>query len=70
MLIRPADQIGQPVRHAPRGKIVAFQFITYDQINWGGLGAAATLITLPPLVLTLFIQKYIIRGFTHGAVKE
>ncbi len=50
--------------------VAVFQFITYDQINWGGLGAAATLITLPPLVLTLFIQKYIIRGLTTGAVKE
>lgn len=50
--------------------VAVFQFISYDQINWGGLGAAATLITLPPLVLTLFIQKYIIRGLTSGAVKE
>lgn len=50
--------------------VAVFQFISYDQINWGGLGAAATLITLPPLVMTLFIQKYIIRGLTSGAVKE
>ena len=50
--------------------VAVFQFISYDQINWGGLAAAATVITLPPLVLTLFIQKYIIRGLTSGAVKE
>lgn len=50
--------------------VAVFQFISYDQINWGGLASAATLITLPPLVMTLFIQKYIIRGLTSGAVKE
>ena len=50
--------------------VAVFQFISYDQINWGGLAAAATVITLPPLILTLFIQKYIIRGLTSGAVKE
>lgn len=50
--------------------VAVFQFISYDQINWGGLASAATLITLPPLILTLFIQKYIIRGLTSGAVKE
>lgn len=50
--------------------VAVFQFISYDQINWGGLAAAATVITLPPLIMTLFIQKYIIRGLTSGAVKE
>ncbi|MBO8126960.1 MAG: carbohydrate ABC transporter permease [Firmicutes bacterium] len=56
----------------PRTKTVpvaVFNFISFEQINWGGLSAAATLIVLPALILTLIIQKQIVRGLTMGAVK-
>lgn len=49
--------------------IAVFNFMTYEEIAWGGLLAAATLITLPVLVLTLFIHRYIVRGLTLGALK-
>jgi multiple sugar transport system permease protein len=49
--------------------VAVFNFITYGQIDYGGLGAAAVLITLPVIILTLFIQRYIISGRTMGAVK-
>lgn len=49
--------------------VAVFQFISYDEINWGGLAAAASVITIPPLVMTVFIQKYMIKGLTSGAVK-
>ena len=49
--------------------VAVFQFISYEEINWGGLAAAASVITVPPLIMTLFIQKYMIRGLTSGAVK-
>ena len=49
---------------------VAIQnFIAYAQIDWGGLMAAAVTITLPVLIITVFTQKYVIRGLTAGAVK-
>ncbi|MCL2000918.1 MAG: carbohydrate ABC transporter permease, partial [Planctomycetes bacterium] len=41
----------------------------YAQIDWGGLMAAAVVITLPVLIITIFTQKYVIRGLTAGAVK-
>lgn len=56
----------------PRTKpvpVAVFNFISYGQIDFGGLGAAAVLITLPVVILTLFIQRYIISGLTMGAVK-
>jgi multiple sugar transport system permease protein len=31
--------------------------------------AAAVIITLPVLIITLITQKYVIRGLTAGAVK-
>lgn len=49
--------------------VAVFNFITYGEINYGGLGAAAVLITLPVLVLALFIQRWIVQGLTMGAVK-
>lgn len=49
--------------------VAVFNFISYGQIDFGGLGAAAVLITLPVVILTLFIQRYIVSGLTMGAVK-
>jgi multiple sugar transport system permease protein len=49
--------------------VAVFNFISYGQIDFGGLGAAAVLITLPVILLTLFIQRWIVSGLTMGAVK-
>ncbi|MFZ5828242.1 MAG: carbohydrate ABC transporter permease [Bacillota bacterium] len=49
--------------------VAIFNFLSYSEINWGGLMAAAVIITLPVLVLALVTQKYIVRGLTAGAVK-
>ena len=49
--------------------VAIFNFISYAQIDWGGLMAAAVVITLPVLVLALATQRYIVRGLTAGAVK-
>ncbi len=49
--------------------VAVFNFMSYEEINWGGLTAAATLITLPVLLLVLVAQRHIVRGLTIGAVK-
>ncbi len=49
--------------------IAVFNMIGYEEINWGPLAAAATLITLPVIILTLIIQRHIVTGLTFGAVK-
>jgi len=49
--------------------VAVFNFISYGQIDFGGLGAAAVLITLPVVILTLIIQRWIVTGLTMGAVK-
>ncbi|MBC7092030.1 MAG: carbohydrate ABC transporter permease, partial [Nitrososphaeria archaeon] len=38
-------------------------------IKWGLTTAAATLTILPPIVFAFFIQKYLIKGLTFGAIK-
>jgi len=46
-----------------------YSFMSYAAVDWGGLMAAATVITLPIIVISLFLQRYIIKGLTAGAVK-
>ena len=55
--------------HTKPVPVAVFNFISYGEINFGGLGAAAVLITLPVVLLTLAIQRYIVSGLTMGAVK-
>jgi len=37
--------------------------------DWDGIMAAAAVFTLPPAILFLFVQRYLIQGLTGGAVK-
>lgn len=47
----------------------AIQFISYDQVLWGQMAAATIVSALPQLLLSLMVQKYIVRGLTMGAVR-
>jgi multiple sugar transport system permease protein len=49
--------------------VAVFSFISYTQVDWGGLNAAATIVTLPVLIMILFVQKHMVRGLTLGSVK-
>jgi multiple sugar transport system permease protein len=42
----------------------------HGQIPWGEIMAAATVTTLPVIVLTLVFQRRIVQGLTRGAVKQ
>jgi multiple sugar transport system permease protein len=44
-------------------------FISYEQVLWGQMAAAAIVTLLPSVVLAFFIQRYLVRGLTFGAVK-
>jgi len=48
--------------------VAVLGYIGYNSIQWGTLMAAATLITLPVLLLALTVQRYIVRGLVAGAV--
>lgn len=49
--------------------VAAFNFIGIASVDWGGLMAAATLITFPVLILVSFVQRWLVSGLTGGAVK-
>ena len=49
--------------------VAVFGFLSYGGFDWGSLTAAATIITLPVMVLTLLIQRHIVAGLSMGGVK-
>ncbi|MBL8701002.1 MAG: carbohydrate ABC transporter permease [Alphaproteobacteria bacterium] len=49
--------------------VASFNFIGEGVTNWGTLMAAATVIALPPLILTFAIQRRLVAGLSFGAVK-
>jgi multiple sugar transport system permease protein len=46
-----------------------YNVLTFEQLAWGPLAAAAIVVTLPVLILTIFIQKEIVVGLTAGGIK-
>jgi ABC-type glycerol-3-phosphate transport system permease component len=57
----------QQVMTAPVGLAA---YVVGDQYYWGQMMAAATIMSLPPLVIYLFGQRWVIAGWTAGAVKD
>jgi ABC-type glycerol-3-phosphate transport system permease component len=49
--------------------VVLTLFIGQYEIAWEAMSAAAVMTMLPPLLLALFFQRYLVRGMTLGAVK-
>lgn len=49
--------------------IAIYNFVSYAEISWGNVMAAAVIIITPAIILTMIFQRYVIRGLTMGAVK-
>jgi multiple sugar transport system permease protein len=52
------------------GPIGMTSYVVGDTFYWGQMMAAATLLSIPPLLLYLFGQRWVIQGWTAGAVKS
>ena len=46
-----------------------YNFIGYNDVRWGELCAASILVIIPVIIFILFVQRYLIRGLSFGAVK-
>lgn len=57
---------GRETRTLP---VAVYNMISFEQLSWGPLAAAALIVTLPVLLLTIIAQRQIIAGLTAGAVK-
>lgn len=57
------------VRHAQPFTIKISSTGTVRGIHFGFVSTRLLIAVLPPLILSLFVQRYIVRGLTMGAVK-
>ncbi len=57
---------GRSTRTLP---VAVYNVLTFEQVSWGPLAAAALVVTAPVLLLTLVMQKEIVAGLTAGGVK-
>lgn len=49
--------------------IAVYNFLSYVEVDWGAVMAAAVAIMTPAIILTMIFQKYVVKGLTAGAVK-
>ncbi len=47
--------------------VAAFRFIGSSSVNYGGLLAAAVLMSIPPALLVGFVQRWLVSGLTSGS---
>ena len=45
------------------------EYVTVTGTNWGELAALSAVAMLPPLIVLIFAQRYIVAGLTFGATK-
>ena len=57
---------GRETRTLP---VAVYNVLTFEQVSWGPLAAAALIVTLPVLILTVFVQREIVSGLAAGGVK-
>ena len=49
--------------------VVLSLFVGQYEVAWEDMAAAAVVTMLPPFLIALFFQRFLIRGMTLGAVK-
>ena len=49
--------------------VFAAQFVTFQEVNWGPLCAAAIVILAPIVIFVLTMQRPLVKGITAGSVK-
>lgn len=57
---------GNETKTAP---VAVLQYIGSEAMDWGGMMAAATLVSLPTFLFVLLVQKYLVQGLTTGGLK-
>jgi ABC-type glycerol-3-phosphate transport system permease component len=50
--------------------LATITLISYEQVLWSPMAAAAVVMILLERILTVLVMGYIVRGLTHGAVKQ
>ena len=50
--------------------VSALKFITAEKLRYGDIAAACIIAAIPILILSLYAQRYMVRGLSLGAVKK
>lgn len=54
----------------PFTKVVPGVNIGHIEPHWGAIAALGMLVIVPIVILAFYMQKYIVRGMTYGAIRE
>ena len=54
----------------PFTKVVPGVNIGHVEPHWGAIAALGLLVIIPIVILAFYLQKYIVRGMTYGAIRE
>jgi multiple sugar transport system permease protein len=57
---------GNETKTAP---VAVLQYIGSEAMDWGGMMAAATVVSVPTFLFVLLVQKYLVQGLTTGGLK-
>jgi multiple sugar transport system permease protein len=57
---------GNDTKTAP---VAVLHYIGAEAMDWGGMMAAATLVSLPTFLFVLLVQRYLVQGLTMGGMK-
>lgn len=55
------------VRTIPPGLLLSF--LGQFKQDWGGMMAASVMVTVPTIIVFVFLQRYLVQGLTAGAIK-
>lgn len=55
------------VRTLPPGLLLSF--LGQFKQDWGGMMAASVVVTVPTVIVFVFLQRYLVQGLTAGAIK-
>ncbi|MBK9123603.1 MAG: carbohydrate ABC transporter permease [Chloroflexi bacterium] len=50
--------------------LAVFNFMGFEQLDFGAVAAVASMLSLPIIVLTIIVQRWLVQGLTLGAVKS
>lgn len=50
--------------------MAVFNFMGIELMNFGGVAAVASMLSLPIMILTIIVQRWLVQGLTMGAVKS
>jgi len=50
--------------------MAVFNFMGFEMLDFGGVAAVASMLSLPIIILAIIVQRWLVEGLTLGAVKS